>query len=479
MSNNKGSTNEGFKGKILRGGLSLTIRQLLIAALSLVNILVIARMLGPGLYGIVTIVLSIFYFLNMVCRLGLQVYLVRKPELSPEEPEQILAFYNSIGIAICLLLWCIAPLMGWWTKQPEVTYAFRGVLPALWLDMVSRVPTSMLEREMRFGQVGLLEAFARVVTYFSAIPIVLIGWSYWGPIIGTVLGYVVQTALAFYFYPVPWRWRWQWKLVQPAVSYGITYSGSDWILNLRRLRLPLLVSRLGGIEVVGFISIAIRLSEQLSILRLVVRRMSISVMAKLIDQPDKALTTINRGMAYQALLIGPICAAFSCTSAWLIPLMFSPEWLISAKIFPFIALGTLVGGIFELHASTLYAVGHNYEVGQRNAWYVGILWLATLVLLPLMGIWGYGLSEVIALPSFYLIHRSIAKLLGSPNYWDAFWITLASSIGMFAGAFLPPVVAIGVLIISYGSMFAFNPGVRKIPADIWTAWRLSTQKKAA
>jgi O-antigen/teichoic acid export membrane protein len=472
------STNEGFKGKILRGGVSLTIRQLLVAALSLVNILVIARMLGPGLYGIVTIVLSIFYFLTLVCRLGLQVYIVRKPELTETEPEQILSFYNTLGIVLCLLLWCIAPLIGWWTGHIEVTNAFRGVLPALWLDMVSRVPTSMLEREMKFGQVGLLEALARVVMYFSAIPIVLIGWSYWGPVIGTVLGYAVQTALAFYFYPVPWRWRWQWKLVQPAVNYGITYSGSDWILNLRRLRLPLLVSRLGGVEVVGFISIAIRLSEQLSILRLVVRRMSISVMAKLLDQPDKARSVISRGMAYQALLIGPICAAFSCTSAWLIPIMFSPEWLISAKIFPFIALGTLVGGIFELHASTLYAMGHNYEVAQRNAWYVGILWLATLILLPLMGMWGYGLSEVIALPTFYLIHRSIAKLLGSPDYWDAFWITLASSIGMFAGAFLPPMMAIGVLIVSYGAIFVFNPGIRKIPVDIWSARRSPAQKNA-
>lgn len=474
------STDPELKKKILRGGVSLTIRQLLVAALSLINILVIARVLGPGLYGVVTIVLSTFYFLNMVGRLGMQVYIVRQPDLSSTESEQILAFYNSFGIVLCLLLWCLAPLLGWWTKQPDVTYAFRGILPALWLDMVSRVPTSLLERDMRFSQIGLLEALARVVMYFSAIPIVLIGGTYWGPIIGTVLGYSVQTALAFYFYPVSWQWRWQWMVVKPALRYGITYAGSDWILNLRRLRLPLLVSRLVGVEVVGFISIAMRLSEQLSILRLVVRRMSISVMAKLLDQPDKALTTINRGMAYQALMIGPICAVFSGLSAWLIPLMFSSEWLISAKIFPFIALGTLVGGIFELHASSLYAVGHNVEVAQRNAWYVGILWLSTLVLLPSMGIWGYGLSEVIALPSFYLIHRSIVKLLGSPNYWDAFWITLASSIAMFAGVFLPSVMlSIGVLIVCYGCLFVFNPNIRKIPVDIWAAWQLSAKKKAA
>ena len=473
------SSNENLKQKVLRGGVSLTLRQLLVAALSLVNVLVIARMLGPGLYGVVTIVLSIFYFLNQVCRLGMQVYLVRKPELTEEEPQQIQAFYNTLGILFCAIVAVISPIIGWWTKESEVTFALLGILPALWLDMISRVPTSMLERELRFGQIGLLEALARIVMYFSAIPLVLMGWSYWAPIVGTVLGYVVQTALAYYFYPIPWRWRWRWKIVEPALKYGLTYSGSDWIMNLRRLRLPLLVSRLGGVEVVGFISIAIRLADQLSILRLVVRRMSISVMAKLIDQPEKVRAAISRGMSYQALLIGPLCAAFACSSAWLIPLMFSNEWMISAKIFPFIAIGTLIGAVFELHSSTLYATGHNYEVAQRNAWYVGILWATTIVFLPLMGLWGYGLSEIVALPTFYLIHQSIARKFGSPNYWDAFWITAASTVSMFAGAFLPPGGAIAVLILSYGGTILFCPGVRNIPIELWTTVRSKVQKQPA
>ena len=458
-----------IKEKILRGGVSMTLKQLLIVVLSLVNVLVIARLLGPGLYGIVTIVLSIFYFLKQVCRFGLQVYLVRQPNLTEDEPSHILAFYNFLGIVLCVALWCAAPVIGWWTKEKEVTLALQAISPALWMYMISLVPTSMLERELSFDKVGLLEGVSRVVLYVSAIPLVLIGWGYWGPIVGTILGYSVQALMAYYYYPVPWRWRWQSQVVKPALHYGLSYSGSDGILNLKRLRLPLLVSRLGGAEVVGYISIAIRLAEQLSVLRLVVRRMSISVMAKLIDKPEQARNAISKGMTYQALLIGPICAAFSCSSAWLIPLLFSDEWLISANIFPFIALGLLVGAIFELHASSLYAMGHNYEIAKRNAWYVGILWGATLIFLPLMGLWGYGLAEIIALPSFYLIHCSIAKFFGSPNYWDAFWITLASTISMFAGVFLPPIAAIAVLIVSYGSIFICCPSIRKIPLDIWAA----------
>lgn len=456
------SVPKNFKEKVLKGGISLSIRQLFVAGLSLVNVLVIARILGPERYGIVTIVLGIFYFFTPTLKLGLHVYLVRKPDLGPHDSEQVVAFYNTVGVATIALLWMAAPLVGWWTGKTEVTQGLQLVLPALWLDQVSRISITMLERELRFAQVGVIEAIAQVANYLLSVILVLTGWGFWGPIVGTVVRYIVQASMSYSFYPVAWRWRWRWQTLKPALQYGLSYSSSDWLLNLKNLRVPLLVSRLAGVEAAGLISIAIRLAEQLAILQMVVRRMSISVMAKLIDDPDKTRNAISKGMAYQALLIGPVCAIFSCISAWIIPIMFSEQWLISAKIFPFIALGTMVGAIFELHASTLYATGHNYEVARRNLWFVSILWLANLLLIPSLGLWGYGLAEIIALPSYYWIHLSVTRLFGSPNYQNVFWLTLASAIPLFAGAFLPTFVGIGLLIISYGTVFLFNSDIRKI-----------------
>lgn len=455
-------TSKSLKEKILKGGISLSIRQILVAGLSLINVLVIARILGPERYGIVTIILGIFYFFTPTLKLGLQVYLVRKPDLLKNETKQIVAFYNTAGVAIIALLWSAAPLIGWWTGKSEVTQGLRLVLPALWLDQVSRISITMLERELRFAQVGIIEAAAQIANYLLSVLLVLMGWGFWGPIVGTVVRYIVQALLGYFFYPVAWGWRWNWQDLKPALHYGLSYSSSDWLLNLKNLRVPLLVSRLVGVEAAGLISIAIRLADQLAILRMVVRRMSISVMAKFIDNPKKTQNAITQGMAYQALLIGPVCAVFSCLSAWIIPIMFSEKWLISAKVFPFIALGTMIGGIFELHAATLYATGHNYEVGRRNIWFVGLLWLATLILMPFLGLWGYGLAEIIALPSYYWIHLSIAKLFGSPKYQNVFWLTLASAVPLFAGAFLPPIFGIAILIVSYGSVFIFNANLRKM-----------------
>lgn len=462
---------KGLKSKILTGGIYLTLRNVIAAILSLVSVLVIARILGPKNYGIATVAIGIFYFLIWTCRLGLTTYLVRQPNLPDTGPQQIVSFYNVLGIPLCTLLWLCAPLVGQWTGQVEVVSALRVLIPAVWLDMMGMVAISMLERDLEFGQVGLIETIAQIANYAVSISMVLLQWSYWGPVIGTVVQYTLQLVLAYYFRPVSWRWHWEWSFLAPALRYGITYSGSDWILNVRSLRIPLLVSGILGVEAAGLVGIANRFAEQMSMLRLIVRRMSISVMAKLLENPDDTRRAVSKGMAYQSLLVGPMCAGFSCFAIWIIPLLFGPEWLPSARVFPLIALGTLCSSLFDLHASVLYAAGNNREVAKVNFCYVGLLWIGCLLFLPMIGLWGYGISELVALPSFWLIHQSFQRFCGLPRYQEAFWLIAAAIPPLLAGIFLPPIPAFSLFLLSYCIVFTANAEIRKIPWELWSAFR--------
>ena len=502
------NSRKDLKGKVLKGSIVLTIRQLLTAGLSLVSLLVIAKILGPEQYGIVTLALGIFYFLIWTGRLGLNTYLVRQPDLPKDGLAQVVGFYNTVGVGICLLLWFLTPLASFGIDEPNVTMALttalRWLIPAVWLDMVGLAAIGMLERELRFAEVGLIEGIAKVANYGFSIPWVLMmdpSRGYLGPILGTVVEFSLKTALAYYFKPIKWGFRWRWSFLKPALAYGLTYSGSDLILNLRTLRVPILVSRLVSVEAVGITNMAIRLVEQLSLLRLVMRRMSISVIAKLIHDPQATRKAISKGMAYQALMIGPVCAGFAVCASWVIPIMFDEKWLPSAQIFPLIALGTVVSAVFDLHTATLYAAGHNREVAKVNISYVGALWATCLGLIVLLqlwnpdyAIWGYGISEIIALPSFFIIHRSFSKFCGAPNYGMAFWLVIAAIPPLLGAPLLQPLLthlgmdgmeytvwylSVGALlfIASYGGVFMFNQQLRQLPIELWQTWR-SRKRKA-
>ncbi len=463
--------NQTLKSKVLQGGIYLTIRQLIGVAVSLVSVLVIARVLGPESYGVVAVASGMLFFTFWTGKLGLEIYLIRQPDLPEDGPEQILAFFNTMGVGLCVLLWLAVPLYSLLTGQTVVAQVLTWLVPVVWLEMVSSVSIAMMERELHFNQVGLIETLAQIANSILSVTLVLMNWGYWGPIAGLALQYALLAIMACYCYRISWRWRWRWKFIRSALRYSLAYSGSNLIGSLKGLTLPLFVSPLAGLEAVGIISIGIRFSDQLGILRMVVARMSVSALAKLIGNVDLTRRAISRGIVYQGLLVGPIFAVFSSCAAWVIPLAFGNKWLPSLYIFPFIAFATLINTVFNLHFSALYAVGHNREVAKFNLWHVGLFWLACWILLPIWGAWGFAVAEIFTLLSYLSIHHSLAKLYGSPDYRDGFWLIAATTPALFAGPWLPTAVSLGILAISYGLLFLLRPTLRSIPAELYSAWQ--------
>jgi PST family polysaccharide transporter len=285
------------------------------------------------------------------------------------------------------------------------------------------------------------------------------------------LQFTALALLARYYQPIPWSWRWSWQFLQPALRYGLAFSGSNFIIALKSLTVPLFVSRIAGLEAAGLISLVVRIVDQLGVLRLVVNRLSISGLAKLNGEPDLTRRAISRGMAYQALLIGPIYAVFSCCAVLVIPIVFGKGWLPSTQIFPFIALAMLISSMLVLHSSALYVAGHNRNVAKFHMWYVALLWLSSSLLLPTIGLWGYAGAEMVALLSYVSIHRSLVRLCGSPDYRDGFWLLAATTPALLIGPWVNPAFGLATLVISYGLLFSFRQSLRCLLMELYWTWR--------
>lgn len=460
-------TPQNIKNKVLRGGIFLTLRQLLSSGLSLVSVLVIARTLGPEKYGLVASSLGIFYFLAWTGQMGLNMYIVRQPDLDNREAEQLLAFYSTAGLVFCVGVWAIAPLFGQWTGVSEVSNILRWLVPAIWLHMLGGVSFGMLTRELAFDRVSLIESLSQIVNYLLSVPLVLIYKSYWGPIAGTLLQFVIAAGLAFALYPVRLTLRWKWSSLKKMMAYGITYFMATWVQSLRVLTIPMVVTPLAGIEAAGIVGITVRMLEQLSLLRNVIRSMSISVMAKLMDNSAAVQRALNRGMSYMSLLMISVCATFACLSPWAIPLLFGAEWVESTRIFPPIAFAASVVAIFDLHLATLHAIGKNTAVTLQNLAYMGLLWLSCWLLIPPLGLWGYAIAEVVALPTFYVSHRAFSTLYGPPNYWNAALILTTAIPALIASVLFLPTVSVAVLGFSYAALIAANSSVRKVLLELF------------
>src|SRR4028118_1272283 len=140
---------------------------------------------------------------------------------------------------------------------------------------------------------------------------------------------------------------------------------------------------------------------------------------------------VTEGISLQLMAIGPILAGFGLVAAWLLPLLFGPQWLPVLEVYPFIALAYLSKAGFNLYSSVLYILSRTWHIAIFNMVHVILLGGAALLLVPHLGFKGYGWAEMVALASYVLLVIWFEVYVGRPGYLQpAVWM-MAWAIPLF------------------------------------------------
>ena len=435
-----------LRTKVLRGGIYLFLRQGLGLAISTVGIILLTRTIGPSAYGVYGAVLGIYSFLLILCSWGVEVYLIRhegEPQLQDyHQASSLLLLLGSVGAGLAILA---LPIVERWVRLegfgPVATVIFAG-LP---LVLLGRVPSARLERALDYRSVALIELSVLVVYYLVALPLAYQGFGPWAPVGGWSAQELLRLGLLYRTSAYRPRLHWEWARVRAMVEYGLGYSASIWVWQLRVLVNPLIVGRYAGADAVGYVALAIRMVEQLGVLRDVAWRLSIPALAQVQGNLTRMVKAISEGASLQTMAAGVPWVGFGLVAPWIIPALFGSRWLPVLEIYPFIALGYLANAAFTLHSSALYVLQKNWQVTLFHLVHIVLFAGAAVLFVPYIGVRGYGWAEVVALPSYIFIHASVVAYIGRPRYAHAaIWFT-AWAVPLFGWQFLGPWTAISIV----------------------------------
>ena len=124
------------------------------------------------------------------------------------------------------------------------------------------------------------------------------------------------------------------------------------------------------------------------------------------------------------MVVGPLLGGFGLVAPWIVPLLFGPEWLPMVEVYSFIALSYLSGAAFSLQSSALFVLRRIWKVAVVSLVHLVLFAGSALLLVPHLGIRGYGWAEVVALPSYILLLIWFQVYIGRPRYTQAgVWFT--------------------------------------------------------
>ncbi len=431
---------------VFKGGAYLVTRHILGIIVSLANLFILTRLIGPRNYGLYAASVGLIGYLGYMGRLGIDVYLMRRDkEPSPETYNQAFTILFCSGIGVMILGVAATPLLQRWYQDSGFIRPFWVMLGTLPLYTLAAPAMSKLERNLDYRTILTVDLAGQIAFCIVSFLLAASGMGVWAPVAGYILWQLCVLAGVYARTHLTPRFCWSSSLVREMVGYGIGYSASLGIWQLRSLVNPLIVGRYAGPEGVGFVALTIRLTEQLGFIRSAAWQLSIPALARLQDNYQRLKKSLEEAMFLQVLLIGLFLAGFALLSPWLFPLLFGERWQPVLKIFPFISLGILLNVVFNMHSSVLYVLKRNKDVALFHLFHIFLFSTAAFLLVPRIDILGYGLAEILALLSYIVIHIRILKFF-HPSYLEVFpWVI----------SFIPPLFA--TLVPDYRAVLLWIP----------------------
>ena len=141
--------------------------QLASQLISLVGLSVLLRLLAPGDYGLVGMILPLVMFLRIFATLGLNVATVQRPEIRPEETSSLFWLNVLLGCATAGVAAVVAPYLGVLYAKPQAATQLRDLTWALAGTRIVAALVRSIRRswsgKMRLGPLGAIRITAQLL----------------------------------------------------------------------------------------------------------------------------------------------------------------------------------------------------------------------------------------------------------------------------------------------------------------------------
>lgn len=345
-----------FRGALFMGGSTITGR-----ALSVVSGIVLARLLDPVQFGLISLCYIVLNVISLLAPLGLSTALVRYRGDRSRAAFQVFVSVMVTGSVSFLLVvfWRhdLARLLG----NPEVGDILPWMAILILLDMVGRAPEALLERELAFKRMSTIALSGEVVHAVVAIAMAAAGFGIWS-LIGAQL---VRSASGSFLCIIWYRSRewitpqpWDWSVMKELLRFGIRMVGSAAVTRFYLNVDNFVVGRELGAVALGFYGKAFSFTTStVDNLNRTIGTVLFPTYAKIQHDPQRLTQAYLKSLRMVSALTIPIASAFLVTAPVLVPSLLGVKWLPMVPVLQVLALMSVVKPISATAGSIFNALG--------------------------------------------------------------------------------------------------------------------------
>lgn len=191
---------------------------------------VLARLLAPATWGLVSMALVILRFGQYFARMGVGSALVQKPELTDEDVRAGFVSSVILGALVCAVVVVAAPFTHLIFKSPEVVPVARVMSLTFVLDGAAVTSGALLQRRLAFKVFAWLDTASYVLGYGAvAIALAALGYGVWSLVIAGLAQSAVSAVLYYSVTRHPLKPVFRWSVYKRLYLFGARVSVTQFL----------------------------------------------------------------------------------------------------------------------------------------------------------------------------------------------------------------------------------------------------------
>ncbi len=155
-------------------------------AVGIGSVVVLARLLTPSDFGIVTMVTTFSLLLRSFGLNGFMELIMQREELTESLVSNLFWINLGIGTIFTLAFASSGPLLALLYHNPAVVPVTRGMSLTIGISCLSYIHLGLLQRAMHFRTTAIISFSGQVLQFIVSIVLAMAGWHYWALVWGSV-----------------------------------------------------------------------------------------------------------------------------------------------------------------------------------------------------------------------------------------------------------------------------------------------------
>ena len=372
--------------------------------LQTVVVMILARLLTPADFGVVSVALVVTGFVGIFGELGLIPALIQRANL--EAVHVRTAFTGSLvfAVVIAALLWLLSPLVARFFSMPAVAPMIGVLASSLTLKAWASVPSALLQRAMRFRAISVANVLSYVVGFgFVGVGMALDGFGSWSLVGAHLVQAFVQGLTLHIAWPVSHRLGVDRQALRQLLSYGGGVSFARLANYLATRGDNMVVGHTLGPTALGLYGPAYHLMAlPADLFQRVVQTVLFPAAARLQTEPQRLAVAYRRALAVTGLAVLPGTMLAILLAPEVVETLFGPRWQGVTAPLQILAAGMFFRVGYKTSVVFVKATGAVRPFALRQIPYplmvLSFAWLGTQ-----WGISGVAAGVVVALGVHYLL----------------------------------------------------------------------------